>query len=89
MKRKIALLLSFLMLLSMCGGLVGCSDSKPTGAQTDGDYVDLNILFVGYTIEDDYKYHQEVENAINEKLYKDLGFRCMCIPLPTSTSMRR
>ena len=80
MKRKLALFLAFLLAIStMIGSLSGCSDGGETQSG-DGEYVDLNILFVGFTIEDDYKYHQQVQDAINEKLYKDLGFKVRIHP---------
>lgn len=90
MKRKLALFLAFLLAIStMIGSLSGCSDGGETQSG-DGEYVDLNILFVGFTIEDDYKYHQQVQDAINEKLYNGSGLQgADSSPHLTSINTRR
>lgn len=73
MKRIISLCSILALIVSMCSLFSGCDkNSEPSG---DKDVVNISLLIQGYPIEDHYKYHDEVQEAINEKLYKDLGFK--------------
>lgn len=76
-RRLFSLIAAMIMLVSMVGLLTGCKNEEP--AVKDG-YYNIAILFPGFTIESDYKYRQQVEDAINAKLEKDLGFKITVTP---------
>ncbi len=76
-KRVFAYFALVVMMLSIMVMFSGCNNGED---ELPEDYYNISILFPGFTIESDYKYHQQVEDAINEKLYKDLGFKIRVTP---------
>ncbi len=75
MKKILALIGLAIMLLGVAGMFAGCDDSGSNLPSEKEGYENIAILFHGYSLDNDYKYRQQVEDAINEKLYADLGFK--------------
>jgi len=57
----------------MVATLSSCGDK--TDETLDKDTYNISILFPGYALEQSYEYQKQVQDAINEKLYNDLGFK--------------
>ncbi len=77
MKRRIV---SFVLIAAMLCGIVALFSGCKKEEELPEGYYNIAILFPGFSIESDYKYHQQVEDAINEKLYQDLGFKVTVTP---------
>ena len=73
MKRILSLICAIGLLLSAAAGLSSC---KPKETDTgDADTISLSVLMSGMPVEKSYKYRDQVMEAINKKLFADLGFK--------------